>query len=105
MTDFEGKLQDQLRAAENQLTPEIQRQLKERRNLALAREKKAKWPRFFYPVASMAIAVIVAFSFLFSPGIFKEQPLSNSPSSDIATTKEDLDFYYWLAQTQSITET
>lgn len=105
MTDLEGKLRVQLRAAEGELPSEIQQQLKVRRDLVLAQQHKFNWQRFLYPATSMAIVVIVAFSFLFSPVIFKEQPLLNSPSSEINAAKEDLDFYYWLAQTQTIKET
>jgi hypothetical protein len=101
MTDFEKSLRDQLRATETQLAPTIEVQLRAARQKAVARVGAFHLPRFLLPVTGMTLASIFALAILFSPQMSHFGDQKRNIASD-GSVNQELDFYYWLAETQDV---
>lgn len=99
MTDFEQSLRGQLRARESALDPAIETRLRNARNRACNQADSAVSPRLWLPVTGMTLASIIAFAVIFLPLPGHKNSGSGGFSPDTAQT-QDLDFYYWLAETQ-----
>jgi hypothetical protein len=100
-TQFEQNLRQQLRSQEYQLDPAISERLQQARHQAVARARFKRWPRFLVPTFAMATASMVAAILVWSPvdGTHHGATNDNFPAEH-AELYEDLDFYYWLAESQ-----
>ena len=103
MTDFERNLRDQLRASELRIVEEDLHRLCQGRQRALAANRGFRLPRFLLPLGGMTLASLAIFLLVLSP-----QPQTTNTAVDTmaqdAAEMQDLDFYYWLAETQDVSE-
>ncbi|MFA5632239.1 MAG: hypothetical protein WC997_12055 [Porticoccaceae bacterium] len=101
MNDVEKALRGELRSAERQLGPAVEARLRAARERACAQPVPRKLASLWLPVSGVALASVVFAALLFSP----LSPLpggSHSTSSFPETVQaKELDFYYWLAETQN----
>jgi hypothetical protein len=102
MNDFEKQLQDQLRAAETSLPPGVETRLRYGRQQALEAPAPSLLHKIRWPVTGMAMASLMALVITFSPGNNETQ---KSVSLEPPVSSQDLDFYYWLAETQPLNGT
>ena len=105
---FEQKVRNRLRASEQQLSNEEATALSMRRNQALAAPAKRKLPTFFAPAMGMAAASVVALV-LINPFATIEPPVEPATGEYLSGYNgdelyEELDFYSWLAATESSLE-
>lgn len=101
MTDFESNLRNQLRSTEHQLEPEVLHGLRSARAKAIASRPSFRTPRVLLPLGGMTLASIAIFFLVFAPlhmSVDQAQPSGAMESSEA----QDLDFYYWLAETQDV---
>jgi len=100
MTDFERNLRAQLIAAERRLDPAIERQLRQNRKNACERAPRLRLPRFLLPLTGMTLASLFALTLILAPekSTFLNQQDVIFPDT---VQSQDLDFYYWLAETQN----
>lgn len=103
MDTFEQALKHQLDNAEEQLDSALTRRLRQARHRALAAPPRFRLPRLVVPTLGMVTASIVAIVLVVAPP--GESPENGSGSRaveplspDSAEFYEDLDFYYWLAE-------
>ena len=101
MNDFETELRDRLRAHERDLEPDLQERLGESRKVALGKIHRFRIPRFLLPLAGMTLASVAALILVFSPTSLQNNGNQGTLSPDTVQT-QDLDFYYWLAETQDV---
>ena len=100
MNEFERTVRDDLRTLERRLDSRTARALEAGRGKALAAARKRRLPSFLMPAAGMAAASVVALVLLLSPehqnGV--QAPADDPRLSENVDFYEDLDFYYWLAE-------
>lgn len=99
MTDYEQSLRDQLRARERALDPAIEARLRSARAIACSQPDSPLMYRLWLPVTGMTLASIIAFAVIFLP-IHGHKGAGNGEFSADRVKTQDLDFYYWLAETQ-----
>jgi len=95
MDKFETNLRQQLRAAESQLDDATVRRLRQARATALTHSRRPLLSRLMVPALGMVTASVVALVLVLTP---------NEPGQDMldnATFYQDLDFYNWLAESDS----
>ena len=102
MNEFERNLRDRLRSSEQQLDSDTVRSLHSARKNAVDQSPGFKLPKILVPIGGMALASIAVFLLVFSP---IQQSSNQTRDSLILDQREiqDLDFYYWLAETQDVT--
>ncbi|MCK9502798.1 MAG: hypothetical protein M0Q95_01260 [Porticoccaceae bacterium] len=100
MTDFERNLRAQLLAAERHVDPVIERQLRQSRKHACEQAARFRLPRFLLPLTGMTLASLFALTLILAPekSMFFNQQDALFPDT---VQSQDLDFYYWLAETQN----
>ena len=99
MSDFERNLREQLRAEELKLDDETLRQLKAGRTRAIAHNRRFRLRQVLVPLGGMTLASIAIFFLVLSP----LPPTSDNARRPMVMENgdlKDLDFYYWLAETQ-----
>lgn len=102
MTDFESNLRGQLRSTEQQLEPDILRSLSCARSRAVASRPFLRTPKVLLPLGGMTLASIAILFVLFAPLHMSVDQAQQSRPMESSET-QDLDFYYWLAETQDVT--
>ena len=103
METFENVLKRQLQDAEHHLDSNLTRRLRQARYRALAARPRFRLPRLVVPALGMVTASIVAIVLVVAP---PDDSSDKAPgngaveqlSPDSAEFYEDLDFYYWLAE-------
>ena len=102
MTDFERNLRDRLRRSEQELDTETLQTLKQARLRALAgRRSLFSLPRkILLPLGGMTLASL-ALVIALGPMHLMTDPASQNVATESADV-QDLDFYYWLSETQDI---
>ena len=103
MTDFEKNLRQQLRAKEVQLEQENIDNLRIVRQKAVAKNRGFRLPRVLLPLGGMTMASIAIFFLVLSPMQQTVDPTTDSLAVD-SSEMQDLDFYYWLAENQDVSE-
>jgi len=103
MSNFEKNVRQQLRARETQLEQEDIDNLRAARQKAVARNRGFRLPRILLPLGGMTMASIAIFFLVLSP---MQQTVDQSPDSLAVESMDmqDLDFYYWLAENQDVSE-
>ena len=100
MTDFESNLRNQLRSSEHQLDPDVLQSLRDARAKAIAsRSSFFRTPGVLLPLGGMTLASIAIFFLVFAPLPMPVDQAQESRTFESSET-QDLDFYYWLAETQ-----
>jgi len=103
MTDFERNLRAQLRATERHLDPAIESQLRQSRKKACQQPLGFRLPRFFLPLTGMTLASVFALTLILSPEMTDSSSLRDKLFPE-SVQSQDLDFYYWLAETQNVAD-
>jgi hypothetical protein len=107
MSDFEATLKQQFREQENCLSPGVETRLRANRKNAVEIAAKgnsfaSRVHRLLLPVTGMAMVSVFALVITLSPGT---EDTSGNHTPDQAVSSQDLDFYYWLAETQNVNGT
>lgn len=107
MNDFEATLKQQFQEQENCLPPGIETRLRANRKDAVEIATKensfvSRIHRLLLPVTGMAMVSVFALVITLSPGT---EDTSGNQISDQTVSSQDLDFYYWLAETQNVNGT
>ncbi|MDY0069754.1 MAG: hypothetical protein WDA10_11910 [Porticoccaceae bacterium] len=103
METFEQVLKRQLQDTEQHLHADLTRRLRQARYRALAAPPRFRLPRLVVPALGMVTASIVAIVLVVAPpDESQDKPAGNGAveqlSPDSTEFYEDLDFYYWLAE-------
>lgn len=101
MTDFERQLKEQLRSEERHLPDSVEQRLRASRQRACEQSRSFHLPRFLLPATGMTLASVLALTLILAPGSLQQAGDTGSASLDMLQTQE-LDFYYWLAETQDV---
>lgn len=101
MTDFESNLRSQLRSTELQLDTHTLQSLRSAREQAIASRPLLRTPRVLLPLGGMTLASIAIFFLVFAPLQMPTDQVHESRASQSGEV-QDLDFYYWLAETQDV---
>jgi len=101
MNDVEKLLRDELRASERRLHPAIEAGLRAAREQACSGKMRRRGISLWLPVSGVALASVVFAALVFSP-LFPMPGTGHGASTFPESVKAtELDFYYWLAETQS----
>ncbi len=98
MNELEHDLRQQLLDAERELDTGTLRRLRMARASALERGRQSRLPRLMVPAMGMVTASIVALVLVVSP--LNDQN-GQDISPDNASFYQDLEFYYWLAESDA----
>lgn len=103
MSTFEETLREQLRNAEHNLDDSVTHQLVNARRQALSARRRFHLPRFMVPALGMVTASVVALVLVVAPAEDNDKRKSNMEKLTPESTEfyEDLDFFYWLAESES----
>ena len=104
MTDFERNLRDQLRASELRIEEEHLDRLRQGRERAVARNRGFRLPRVLLPLGGMTLASLVIFLLVLTPQQPRQPDAARDTMALDGSEMEDLDFYYWLAETEAVSE-
>ncbi len=104
MTDPTHSYRQQLRAAERQLPAATEQALRERRQQALTLTEYRRWPRWLVPASGFAAASVLALVVILTPSSPDTGAQGPAMVGEETRLDEDLDFYYWLAETNSALE-
>lgn len=104
MNDFETRLRNQFEQQEQQLPPGVETRLRASRKNAVEHGNafSSRLHRLLLPVTGMAMASVFALVITLSPGT---EDTPGGQRSDQTASSQDLDFYYWLAETQNVNGT
>ena len=104
MNDFESSLKEQFQEKEQQLPPGVETRLRASRVNAVNEGGSfaSRMHRLLLPVTGMAVASVFALVITLSPGT---EDVSRHQIPDQTVSSQDLDFYYWLAETQNVNGT
>lgn len=105
MSTFEQTLREQLQSAEDNLDDAITHQLVNARRKALSARRRFSLPRFMVPAMGMVTASVVALVLVVAP-LEDSNPRKTSMEKltpESTEFYEDLDFFYWLAESEAAT--
>ena len=106
--EFETQLRSRLRGSELELDPALTDKLRAARKRASSRSRGAgsdfRLPRFLLPLGGMTLASVALFFLVLSPLQQSPQDMPGESLSAETMDPQDLDFYYWLAETQNVAE-
>lgn len=104
MTDQAYSYRQRLRTAERHLPAATEQALRERRQQAMALTERGRWPRWLIPASGFAAASLLTLVVILAPS--PPNTGANAPTMAGEETRldEELDFYYWLAETNSALE-
>ena len=102
MNDFEHDMREQLRAKERQIDDSNLDQLRMARRRAVAKNRGLRIPNVLLPLGGMTLASLAIFFLVLSPP--QTTDTAFEPLSADSGEMQDLDFYYWLAETQNVSE-
>lgn len=103
MSTFEQTLREQLNNAEHQLDDSVTLQLANVRRRALSTRRGFRLPKLMVPALGMVTASIVALVLVVAP-LDSTGPGNGSAdrlSPENTAFYEDLDFFYWLAESDA----
>ncbi len=103
MTDTEHHYRRQLRAAERRLPRQVESALAEGRRRALAQGAGGDRFRLSLAAGGLVLASVLALVTV-SPLLVNRDAPSPAIAVDESPQDEDLDFYYWLAETRPALE-
>lgn len=103
MNTFEQALREQLREAEHNLDDPVAQQLVNARRQAMSARRQFHLPRFMVPALGMVTASVVALILVVAPVDDNQQRQSGMErlTPENAEFYENLDFFYWLAESDA----
>jgi len=100
MTDFENSLRNKLRSEERDLDLSVESRLRQAR-LTACGQASYRRAHLWLPVTGMALASVAFFALMFTPlSPFTDGANRNQVFLENVQAQE-LDFYYWLAETEN----
>lgn len=104
MTEQAHSYRQQLRAAERRLPAATEQALRECRQQAMALTERRRWPRWLVPAGGFAAASLLTLVVILAPSPPNTGADAPAMAGEETRLDEELDFYYWLAETDSALE-